>query len=133
MLFCDHCGAEFSPGTLRPESKFCTRCGKELSEYVKSQCSDLFNTPSWKTSGQLDGMTSRKRANAAMSDDEESSRRRNDISSEKYSQEHGKRETRGRPRKSHSLHEPNAAIDTDQTTSTTSREDDDTEVSTGID
>jgi len=36
-LFCDHCGTEFSPKALRAESRFCSSCGKPLSEFVKEQ------------------------------------------------------------------------------------------------
>lgn len=35
QLFCDHCGTEFTPKVLRAESRFCSCCGKPLSEYIK--------------------------------------------------------------------------------------------------
>jgi hypothetical protein len=39
-LFCDHCGWEFSPGALRSESRFCSCCGKELSDFVREHVFD---------------------------------------------------------------------------------------------
>jgi len=36
-LFCDHCGTEFSPKALRAESRFCSSCGKPLSEFVREE------------------------------------------------------------------------------------------------
>ena len=46
-LFCDQCGEEFGENTLRADSKFCSYCGKALSDYVKQQCMSLFKSPSW--------------------------------------------------------------------------------------
>jgi hypothetical protein len=43
-LFCDQCGTEFGATTLRADSKFCSLCGKALSEYVKRQCHNLFKS-----------------------------------------------------------------------------------------
>lgn len=40
-LFCDQCGTEFGEGTLRTDSKFCSLCGKALSDYIKDQCATL--------------------------------------------------------------------------------------------
>jgi hypothetical protein len=43
-LFCDQCGTEFGTGTLRPDSKFCSLCGKSLSEYIKEHATNLLET-----------------------------------------------------------------------------------------
>jgi hypothetical protein len=43
-LFCDQCGLEFGERTLRTDSKFCSYCGKPLSDYIKLQCVQLFTT-----------------------------------------------------------------------------------------
>jgi hypothetical protein len=42
-LFCDQCGTELDATTLRADSRFCSICGKALSEYIKQQCTNLFN------------------------------------------------------------------------------------------
>lgn len=52
-LFCDQCGTEFGDGTLRPDSKFCSLCGKPLSDYIKEQCAHLPDT-SPKAGGRSD-------------------------------------------------------------------------------
>ena len=39
-LFCDHCGWEFSPKALRQDSRYCSRCGKGLSDFVKEHLYD---------------------------------------------------------------------------------------------
>lgn len=41
-LFCDQCGQEFTERTLRPDSNFCSFCGKALTDYVKQQCHILW-------------------------------------------------------------------------------------------
>jgi hypothetical protein len=126
MLFCDQCGTEFASGILRQDSKYCTRCGKELSDFIKSQCVDLYSPPRGKTDAN------RKRSKPSEDDDvrAEKKSRKKDMGEEKEGglEGSGRRETRGRPRK-------NIAVvigaDDDQTTSTTSREDEveiDTEV-----
>jgi len=43
-LFCDQCGEEFDEHTLRADSKFCSYCGKALSDYIKQQSSYLFQS-----------------------------------------------------------------------------------------
>jgi hypothetical protein len=43
-LFCDQCGEEFGENTLRADSKFCSHCGKALSDFIKQQCSHLFKS-----------------------------------------------------------------------------------------
>jgi hypothetical protein len=43
-LFCDQCGTEFGTGTLRPDSKFCSLCGKSLSEYIKEHATNFLKT-----------------------------------------------------------------------------------------
>ena len=43
-LFCDQCGTELDSTTLRADSKFCSICGKALSDFIKSQCGSLFKT-----------------------------------------------------------------------------------------
>jgi len=43
-LFCDQCGEEFGENALRANSKFCSYCGKALSDYVKQQCPSLFKS-----------------------------------------------------------------------------------------
>jgi hypothetical protein len=43
-LFCDQCGTEFGTTTLRADSKFCSICGKELSDFIKQQSQHLFKT-----------------------------------------------------------------------------------------
>ena len=43
-LFCDQCGTELNSTTLRADSKFCSTCGKALSDFIKSQCGSLFKT-----------------------------------------------------------------------------------------
>jgi hypothetical protein len=43
-LFCDQCGQEFGERTVRADSKFCSYCGKPLSDYIKQQCVQLFPT-----------------------------------------------------------------------------------------
>jgi predicted nucleic acid-binding Zn-ribbon protein len=130
MLFCDQCGMEFAPGTLRSESKFCPSCGKELSDYVKSQCVNLFSpstTPTRKRTGKADTPRSA----------EKNPRKKRSVDNDKRDQDHdhetgkpGSRETRGRRRKS--TIQPNAVAEADvndQTTSSSSREDDETDVS----
>jgi hypothetical protein len=52
-LFCDQCGTEFGDGALRSDSKFCSLCGKPLSDYIKEQCVYLVDTPP-KSSGRSD-------------------------------------------------------------------------------
>jgi hypothetical protein len=52
-LFCDQCGTEFGDGALRPNSKFCSLCGKALSEYIKEQCAHLVDG-SPKSAGRSD-------------------------------------------------------------------------------
>jgi hypothetical protein len=37
-LFCDQCGQEFTERTLRPDSNFCSFCGKPLTDYIKQHC-----------------------------------------------------------------------------------------------
>jgi hypothetical protein len=37
-LFCDQCGQEFTERTLRPDSNFCSFCGKALTDYIKQHC-----------------------------------------------------------------------------------------------
>ena len=56
-LFCDQCGTEFGTATLRPDSKFCSLCGKTLSEYVKQQRNALFvKSPKHSQSGKSAGV-----------------------------------------------------------------------------
>ena len=43
-LFCDQCGTEFGETTLRADSKFCSICGKPLSDYIKEQSGNLFKS-----------------------------------------------------------------------------------------
>jgi hypothetical protein len=43
-LFCDQCGTEFSATTLRADSKYCSICGKALSDFIKQQCNSLFKS-----------------------------------------------------------------------------------------
>ena len=45
QLFCDQCGTDLVAQMLRPDSKFCSDCGKALSEYVKRQSVNLLKTP----------------------------------------------------------------------------------------
>ena len=52
-LFCDQCGTEFGEGTLRSDSKFCSLCGKPLSDYIKEQCTNLVDSPP-KSAGRSD-------------------------------------------------------------------------------
>ena len=52
-LFCDQCGTEFGDGTLRSDSKFCSLCGKPLSDFLKEQCTHLPDT-SPKAGGRSD-------------------------------------------------------------------------------
>lgn len=33
--FCDSCGTKFEEGQLRPQSKFCSSCGEELSPWIR--------------------------------------------------------------------------------------------------
>src|SRR5947207_5416284 len=33
--YCDACGERFEEGQLRPQSKFCTYCGSELSQWIR--------------------------------------------------------------------------------------------------
>jgi len=41
-LFCDQCGEEFNEHKLRSDSKFCSYCGKALSDYIKQHSRHLF-------------------------------------------------------------------------------------------
>jgi hypothetical protein len=118
MLFCDQCGTEFASGILRQDSKYCTRCGKELSDFIKSQCVDLYSPPRGKNDA------SRKRSKPSEDDVRvEKKARKKDLGEgkEEGKEGSGRRETRGRPRKTVAvvIRRP----DDDQTTSTTSRED----------
>lgn len=44
QLFCDQCGTELGALMLRADSKFCSSCGKALSDYIKQQSSSLFKS-----------------------------------------------------------------------------------------
>lgn len=44
-LFCDQCGTEFGIEILRTDSKFCTLCGKSLSDYVKKHATSVLKKP----------------------------------------------------------------------------------------
>src|SRR5271170_5642199 len=88
-LFCDQCGTEFGTSTLRPDSKFCSLCGKTLSEYVKQQRNALFvkSSPSYGKTNKSAGVAiSGKKRKISDEDEEEST------------SEEPKRK-RGRPRK----------------------------------
>jgi hypothetical protein len=88
-LFCDQCGTEFGTAALRPDSKFCSLCGKTLSEYVKQQRNSLFvkSSPNYGKSSKSPGVanTGKKRK---VSDEEE-----------EESTSEGVKRKRGRPRK----------------------------------
>ena len=43
-LFCDQCGTEFGAATLKANNKFCSLCGKELSDHIKQHSKTLFDT-----------------------------------------------------------------------------------------
>ena len=88
-LFCDQCGTEFGTATLRPDSKFCSLCGKTLSEYIKQQRNALFvkSSPSYGKSSKSAGptMTGKKRKVEEEEEEESTSE--------------GVKRKRGRPRK----------------------------------
>ena len=44
-LFCDQCGTELGSTTLRADSKFCSICGKSLSDFIKSQRGNFKTSP----------------------------------------------------------------------------------------
>jgi hypothetical protein len=52
-LFCDQCGTEFGDGSLRSDSRFCSLCGKALSDYIKEQCANFVESPP-KSAGRSD-------------------------------------------------------------------------------
>jgi len=88
-LFCDQCGTEFGTATLRADSKFCSHCGKTLSDYVKQQRNTLFvkSSPNYgKTSKSTGVATPGKKRK--VSDEEEAE-----------STSEGVKRKRGRPRK----------------------------------
>ena len=58
-LFCDHCGFELKLGALRPDSRFCSSCGKALSQFVKDQSTGLL-TPQRKKNGQFGAEKARR-------------------------------------------------------------------------
>jgi predicted nucleic acid-binding Zn-ribbon protein len=128
MLFCDSCGTHFAPGTLRPESRFCSSCGKELSEYVKSQRAGLYSSPE-------QGTANKKRKSNAIASPGEASRlaenklKKNPGSDDDKESPGVKKGARGRPRKSTIAGHPTETDTNDQTTSTTSREEYEPEVS----
>ena len=73
-LFCDQCGTEFGATTLRADSKFCSICGKALSDYVKQQCGNLFKTSPQAPHTADDAKTyEKKRKNVDLDEEEESS------------------------------------------------------------
>ena|SRR5277367_5416026 len=88
-LFCDQCGTEFGAATLRPDSKFCSLCGKTLSDYVKQQRNALFvkSSPNYGKTNKSPGVviSGKKRK---VSDEEEE-----ETTSD------GPKRKRGRPRK----------------------------------
>lgn len=44
-LFCDQCGTELGSTALRADSKFCSICGKALSDFIKSQRGNFKTSP----------------------------------------------------------------------------------------
>src|SRR5947207_8985835 len=103
-LFCDQCGTEFGATTLRADSKFCSICGKALSDYIKQQSGNLFKTSPKGARTADDSKTyGKKRKNLDLDDDE-------------ASVDGGPRKTRGRPRKG--ISQENGVVDTTDETST---------------
>lgn len=88
-LFCDQCGTEFGTAALRPDSKFCSLCGKTLSDYVKQQRNALFvkSSPIYgKTNKPAGVATPGKKRKVSDEEEEEST-------------SEGIKRKRGRPRK----------------------------------
>lgn len=116
-LFCDQCGTEFSAITLRADSKYCSICGKALSDYIKQQCNSLFkSSPKSGRSGHFgreardhyaSGSLGRKRKNAELGNEEEEEEESNSDTVKKR---------RGRPKKV--ISHTNGGVDTTDETST---------------
>src|SRR5947207_12843246 len=112
-LFCDQCGTEFGATTLRADSKFCSICGKALSDYIKRQSGNLFKTSPKAPRTADDGKTyGKKRKNVDLDDDEASV---DDVH----------RKTRGRPRKG--VSQENGVDTTDETSTEENPESEETE------
>ena len=112
-LFCDQCGTEFGPTTLRADSKFCSICGKALSDYIKQQSGNLFKTSPKGSRTADDAKTyGKKRKNVDLEDDEE------------VSVSDGPRKTRGRPRRGG---QANGVDTTDETSTEENPESEETE------
>ena len=113
-LFCDQCGTEFGAKTLRADSKFCSICGKALSEYIKQQSGNLFKTsPKAPRTADNAKTYEKKRKNVDLDDDDEAS------ASDRL------RKTRGRPRRG--ISEANGVDTTDETSTEENPESEETE------
>jgi hypothetical protein len=113
-LFCDQCGTEFSAITLRADSKFCSICGKALSDFIKQQCSSLFkSSPKGGRTGHFGRENrdhyvgrglGRKRKNAELGNEEDDESNSDTL-----------RKRRGRPKKA--SNHTNGDVDTTDETS----------------
>jgi hypothetical protein len=74
-LFCDQCGTEFGAKTLRADSKFCSICGKALSDYIRQQSVHLFklSPKSGRTSLSTDDNKSLSKKRKNIEEEEEES------------------------------------------------------------
>jgi hypothetical protein len=114
-LFCDQCGTEFGAKTLRADSKFCSICGKALSEYIKQQSGNLFKTsPKAPRTADNAKTYGKKRTNVDLDDDDDEA-----SASDKL------RKTRGRPRRG--IGEANGVDTTDETSTEENPESEETE------
>ena len=113
-LFCDQCGTELGATTLRADSRFCSICGKALSDYIKQRSGSLFKTsPKAPRGADNAKIYKKKRKNIDLDDDDAAS-----VSD-------GHRKTRGRPRKG--TGQANGVDTTDETSTEENPESEETE------
>jgi hypothetical protein len=116
-LFCDQCGTEFGAETLRADSKFCSICGKALSDYIRQQSVHLFKL------SPKSGRTS-----LSTDDNKSLSKKRKNIEEEEESASDNRRRTRFSPRKQ--TGQMNGVVDnnTEETSTEENPESEETEV-----
>ena len=106
-LFCDQCGTEFGIEILRTDSRFCTICGKSLSDYVKKHTTSVLKNPPKTGPSERRRIPSRsaKRPAVTRPTEKPSKKRRNadaeigvQEEEEEESDDEGRRNTRSRRR-----------------------------------